>query len=108
MADNNQQNSKSAQDAANAASRQARSTEDIRQNLVEILALQRDYAEEAKKAAKAVFDSNIQASAAASSFRDIASATRNIESTFSDVIKGQKTLAQVQKDIAKNLQTRRV
>jgi len=102
VADNNQQNSRSAQDAANAASRQARSTEDIRQNLVEILALQRDYAEEAKKAAKAVFDSNIQASAAASAFRDIASATRNIESTFSDVIKGQKTLAQVQKDIAKS------
>ena len=102
MADNNQQNSRSAQDAANAASRQARSTEEIRQNLVEILALQRDYAEEAKKAAKAIFDSNIQASAAASAFRDIASATRNIESTFSDVIKGQKTLAQVQKDIVKS------
>ena len=102
MADNNQQNSRSAQDAANAASRQARSTEEVRQNLIEILALQRDYAEEAKKAAKAVFDSNVQASAAASAFRDIASATRNIESTFSDVIKGQKTLAQVQKDIAKS------
>jgi hypothetical protein len=102
VADNNQQNSRSAQDAANAASRQARSTEEIRQNLVEILALQRDYAEEAKKAAKAIFDSNIQASAAASAFRDIASATRNIESTFSDVIKGQKTLAQVQKDIVKS------
>jgi hypothetical protein len=102
VADNNQQNSRSAQDAANAASRQARSTEEVRQNLIEILALQRDYAEEAKKAAKAVFDSNVQASAAASAFRDIASATRNIESTFSDVIKGQKTLAQVQKDIAKS------
>ena len=102
MADNNQQNSRSAQDAANAASRQARSTEEVRQNLIEILALQRDYAEEAKKAAKAVFDSNIQASAAASAFRDIASATRNVESTLSDVIKGQKTLAQVQKDIAKS------
>jgi hypothetical protein len=102
VADNNQQNSRSAQDAANAASRQARSTEEVRQNLIEILALQRDYAEEAKKAAKAVFDSNIQASAAASAFRDIASATRNVESTLSDVIKGQKTLAQVQKDIAKS------
>jgi len=102
VADNNQQNSRSAQDAANAASRQARSTEEVRQNLIEILALQRDYAEEAKKAAKAVFDSNIQAAAAASAFRDIASATRNVESTLSDVIKGQKTLAQVQKDIAKS------
>ena len=90
MADNNQQNSRSAQDEANAASRQARSTEEVRQNLIEILALQRDYAEEAKKAAKAVFDSNIQASAAASAFRDIASATRNIESTFQMLLKDKK------------------
>ena len=71
-----------------------------RQALVEILQLQRDYASEAGKAAKSVFNSNIQAQETAKAFRDIASSTRQFEQNIGDVLAGTKTLASLQKDIA--------
>lgn len=71
-----------------------------RQALAEILQLQRDYASEAGKAAKSVFNSNIQAQETAKAFRDIASSTRQFEQNIGDVLAGTKTLASLQKDIA--------
>jgi len=70
-----------------------------RQALVEILQLQRDYASEAAKAAKSVFNSNIQAQETAKAFRDIASTTRQFEQNIGDVLAGTKTLASLEKDI---------
>ena len=87
------------QAAAQAAAAQANSINQTRQNLINLLQLQRDFADEAQRAAKAVFNSNIQASATAKAFRDIASATRNVEQNFGDVLSGQRTLVQTQKDI---------
>ena len=71
-----------------------------RQALAEILSLQRDYASEAAKAAKSVFNSNIQAQETAKAFRDIASSTRQFEQNIGDVLAGTKTLASLEKDIA--------
>jgi len=71
-----------------------------RQALAEILQLQRDYASEAAKAAKSVFNSNLQAQETAKAFRDIAASTRQFEQNIGDVLAGTKTLASLEKDIA--------
>ena len=94
------QAAQAAQQAANAAAQQSQSTELLRESLRDILFLQRDYVEEAKAAAKATFDSNIQASATAKVFKDISSSTRNIQESLGDVITGNKTLYDLNKDIS--------
>jgi hypothetical protein len=82
-------------------------TDKLKESLKEVLFLQRDFAEEAKKAAKAVFESNIQASATYKSFKDLADATKDISVSYSDIITGQKTLRELQKDIEKQDKARK-
>lgn len=97
---NNNPNQQANQASANATQQQANALNQSRQALTEILQLQRDYASEAGKAAKSVFNSNIQAQETAKAFRDIASASRQFEQNIGDVLSGTKTLASLEKDIA--------
>jgi hypothetical protein len=74
-------------------------TNKLKDALSDVLFMQRDFAEEAKKAAKAAFENNIQASATYKSFKDLSIATKAISSTYADIVKGQKSLRELQKDI---------
>ncbi len=74
-------------------------TDKLKENLKEILFLQRDFADEAKRAAREVFNSSIQAAETYKSFKDLADATKNISSTYADIVTGQKSLKELQKDI---------
>lgn len=78
-----------------------KSQAEIRQTLSEILFEQRNLADEARGFAKAVFDSSIQATATSAAFRGIASVTRTINAQIEDVVTGQKTLNDLQKDFGK-------
>jgi len=95
-----------ARDYANSTRDAARSTEDIRQNLQEILFLSRDYAKEAREAANSIFENNIQAGATAKAFRDLTETTRDIRREFEDIVGGTKSMADIAKDLIK-LETRR-
>lgn len=78
-----------------------KSQAEIRQTLSEILFEQRNLADEARGFAKAVFDSSTQATATSAAFRGIASVTRTINAQMEDVVTGQKTLNDLQKDFGK-------
>lgn len=97
---NNNPNQQANQASANAAQQQANALNQSRQALAELLQLQRDYASEARDAARGVFDNNIQVQETAKAFRDIASASRQFEQNIGDVLSGTKTLASLEKDIA--------
>jgi hypothetical protein len=97
---NNNPNQQANQASANAAQQQANALNQSRQALTELLQLQRDYASEARDAARGVFDNNIQVQETAKAFRDIASASRQFEQNIGDVLSGTKTLASLEKDIA--------
>ena len=87
-----------------------KSQAEIRQTLGEILFEQRNLADEARGFAKSVFKSSTQATATSAAFRGIASVTRTINSQIEDVVTGQRTLNDLQKDLGslktseKNLQ----
>ncbi len=70
----------------------------IKENLNDILFEQRNLADESRKFAKAVFDSSTQATATAASFRGIASISAIINSKIEDIVTGEKTLKELQKD----------
>ena len=70
----------------------------IKQNLDEILFEQRNLANEARGFSKAVFDNNVQVNATAAAFRGIASISSTINSKIEDIITGEKTLNDLQKD----------
>ena len=82
----------------------------IRQTLGDILFEQRNLADEAKGFATLLFDSKTQAAATGAAFKGIASVTRNINSQIEDIVTGQRTLNDLQKDLGalktaeKNLQ----
>ena len=57
----------------------------------ELLFLSRDYADEAKKAAKEVLGSSIAASETAKAFRNVASAAKDITDNYAEVLTGEKT-----------------
>ena len=78
-----------------------KSQAEIRQTLSEILFEQRNLADEARGFSKAVFDSSTQATATSAAFRGIASVTRTINAQIEDVVTGQKTLNDLQKDFGK-------
>jgi len=63
----------------------------LRQELDEILFLQRSFADEALKSAKALFDSSTQSRATSRAFRGIANISREINSQLEDLISGEKT-----------------
>ena len=92
---------KKAQEYAAATAATAKSTEDIKSSLQEILFVTRDYASESREAAKAVFENSIQAGATAKAFRDLTDTTRNIRREFEDIVGGTKSMADISKDLAK-------
>ena len=63
----------------------------IKQVQQDILFLSRDYADEAKKAAKAVDGNTIAASATSKAFRDVANAAKDITDNYAEVLTGEKT-----------------
>ena len=74
---------------------------DLKETLNDILFEQRSLADEARKYTKEVFDSNLQAQSAAKAFRDIANSTRDINREMADVLSGEKTYDDLQKDLVK-------
>ena len=59
----------------------------------------RDYADEAKKAAKEVYGSTIAASETAKAFRDAASSAKKITDNYAGVLTGEKKFKDLQKEI---------
>jgi hypothetical protein len=84
----------------------AKSTEDIKNDLRDILFATRDYAQESREAAKAVFESSIQAGSTSKAFRELTRTTRDIRREFEDIVGGTKTMSDISKDLQK-LETRR-
>ena len=80
---------------------------DLKQAQQDVLFFARDYADEAKKAAKEVLGSSVAASGTAKAFKDVASAAKEISDNYGDVLTGQKTFNDLTKaglklDAAKN------
>ena len=80
---------------------------DLKQAQQDVLFFARDYADEAKKAAKEVLGSSIAASGTAKAFRDVASAAKDISDNYGAVLTGEKTFNDLKKaglklDAAKN------
>jgi len=84
----------------------AKSTQDIKNDLRDILFSTRDYAQESREAAKAVFEGSIQAGSTAKAFRELTETTRDIRREFEDIVGGTKTMSDISKDLQK-LETRR-
>jgi len=76
----------------------ANAQQKIKENLNDILFEQRNLADEARGFAKAVFDSSTQATSTAAAFRGIASISSTINSKIEDIVTGEKTLNDLQKD----------
>ena len=76
----------------------ADSSSKLKETLSEILFEQRNLANEAREFSKAVFDNTVQANATAAAFRGIASISSTINSKIEDIITGEKTLNDLQKD----------
>ncbi len=64
----------------------------------DVLFFTRDFASEAKEAAKAVFSNSIQASETAKAFRDVASAAKQITDNYAEVITGEKSFQDLIKE----------
>ena len=79
----------------------AKSTEDIKNNLRDILFTTRDYAQESREAAKAVFNNSIQAGSTAKAFRELTTTTRDIRREFEDIVGGTKAMSDISKDLQK-------
>mgnify|MGYP003636674810 CR=1 FL=1 len=80
---------------------------DLKQAQQDVLFFARDYADEAKKAAKEVLGSSVAAAGTAKAFNDVASAAKEISDNYGDVLTGQKTFNDLTKaglklDAAKN------
>ncbi len=80
---------------------QVKSVEDLKQSLQDVLFLTRDYASEARSATKSVFENTIQASAAAKSFKDLSSSSRDITREYGEIAKGSKKISDISKDLFK-------
>ena len=82
-----------------ASEEQLNNAQKLRQELDEILFLQRSFTDEALKAAKAVFESSTQATAVSKAFRGVSNATADVNTALRQVINGEKTLNDLQKKI---------
>lgn len=80
---------------------QTKSVEDLKQSLQDVLFLTRDYASEARSATKAILENTIQASAAAKSFKDLSSSSRDITREYGEIAVGAKKYSDISKDIVK-------
>jgi hypothetical protein len=65
---------------------------ELRQELDEILFLQRSFTDEALKAAKAVFGTSENARRASKAFRGVSNATADVNTALRQVIDGERTL----------------
>lgn len=72
---------------------------ELRQELDEILFLQRSFTDEALKAAKAVFDTGESARNVSKAFRGVSNATADVNTALRQVIDGEKTLDDLNKKI---------
>ena len=84
-----------------ASQEEVNKSKELRNNLEEILFVQRSLTDEALKFAKAAFDSSTQAANTSKAFRDISNATRNINSELTDILSGEKKLEDITKTINK-------
>lgn len=82
-----------------ASEEQLNNAQKLRQELDEILFLQRSFTDEALKAARAVFESSTQATAVSRAFRGVSNATADINTSLRQVINGEKTISDLQKKI---------
>ena len=76
----------------------------FKEQLEEILFLQRSLADEARNIAKSFFNSSTQATNTAKAFRDMSKATRNLKSEILDILTGEKELEEINKTILKQKQ----
>ena len=74
-------------------------SKELKNNLEEILFLQRSFTDEARNLAKAFFDSNTQASQTSRAFREIAKSSRDLNTELEDIIAGEMSI----EDIGKKL-----
>ena len=74
-------------------------SKELKNNLEEILFLQRSFTDEAKNLAKAFFDSNTQAAQTSRAFREIAKSSRDLNTELEDIIAGEMSI----EDIGKKL-----
>jgi hypothetical protein len=70
----------------------------LKESQQDVLFFTRDYADEAKKAAKEVLGSTIAASETSKAFRDVASAAKKITDNYAGVLLGQKKFSDLQKE----------
>ena len=70
----------------------------LKESVQDVLFFTRDYADEAKKAAKEVFGSTIAASETSKAFKDVADAAKQITDNYAGVITGEKQFADLQKE----------
>lgn len=75
---------------------------DLRNTLRDVLFEQRNIAEEARNFAKQLDYSSIEANAVAKAFRDIESATRNINAEMQDILSGEKGMEDLAKKVEKH------
>ena len=75
---------------------------ELRQELDEILFLQRSFTDEALKAAKAVFGTGESAKNVSKAFRGVSNATAEVNTALRQVIDGEKTLDELGKKIEKS------
>jgi hypothetical protein len=76
----------------------------FKEQLEEILFLQRSLADEARNVAKSFFNSSTQATNTAKAFRDMSKATRDVKSEILDILTGEKGLEEINKTILKQKQ----
>ena len=89
---------KNQQDYTASMQASAKAAQELKTAQQDILFFTRDYADEAKKAAKEVLGSTIQASETSKAFRDVASAAKSITDNYAEVLTGQKQFSDLQKE----------
>ena len=82
-----------------ASEEQLHNAQRLRQELDEILFLQRSFTDEALKAAKAVFGTGEQARAVSKAFRGVSNATADVNTALRQTLEGEKSLASLEKKI---------
>jgi len=82
-----------------ASEEQVNKARELRQELDEILFLQRSFTDEALKAAKAVFNTSENARNVSKAFRGVSNATSDVNTALRQVIDGEKTLDDLNKKI---------
>jgi len=86
-----------------ASEEQVNNAQKLRQELDDILFLQRSFTDEALKSAKAVFESKTQATAVSKAFRGVSNASADINTALRQVINGEKSINDLQKKIEQEL-----